>query len=71
MSIAKFGISAESVPKSLFLGFLESDVFPKLGRILLELDLALDFLSVLARPIGLASLFVLQLYELDLGHGDI
>ena len=40
--------------EGLFLGLLENNVFAKLGAVLFELDLALDFLLVLARPIGLA-----------------
>ena len=44
----------------LFLGLLESDVLAELGRVFLELDLALDFLLVLARKISLASLFIAQ-----------
>jgi len=36
--------------------------------VFLELDLLFDFLLVLARPIDLAGLFVLELNELILGH---
>lgn len=38
----------------LFLGLLEDHVFAQFGAVFLELDLALYFLSILARPIRLA-----------------
>lgn len=40
----------------------------ELGRIFLELDLALDFLLVLARVIDLAGLLIPEHYECVLGH---
>ena len=43
-------------------------MFAQFGRILLVLHLALDKLLVLARPIDLAGLFVLELYQGFLGH---
>jgi len=54
----------------LLLGLLEGDVLPELGAVLLELDLALDLLAVLAREIGLAGLLIFELYKLILGHGN-
>ena len=54
----------------LFLGLLEDDVLAQLCAVLLELDLALDLLAVLAGKIDLAGLLVSELYELILGHGN-
>ena len=62
-SIAKF---ASSWRIELFLGLLECDVLAELRAVFLELDLALDLLAVLARPVGLACLLVLELYQLIL-----
>ena len=45
-------------------------MLPELGAVLLELDLALDFLLVLARKIDLAGLFVADRDEMVLGHID-
>ena len=47
----------------LFLGLFEDDVLAENGAVLLELDLALDLLLILAGPIGLAGRLVLDLYE--------
>ena len=44
--------------KRLFLGFLEDHVLTELGTVFLELNLALDFLLILARPIDLAGRLV-------------
>lgn len=52
----------------LLLSFLENYVLTELCRILLKLDLALDFLLILACKIDLAGLFILELYELFLRH---
>ena len=44
-------------------------MLPKLGAVFLELDLALDFLLVLACPIDFAGRLVAERDELDLfGH---
>ena len=55
--------------KRLFLGLLENHVLPELGAVFLELDLAFNLLLILARPIGLAGRFVLELDQLGLSHG--
>lgn len=47
----------------LFLRLLEDHVLAEFGTVLLEFDLALDQLFILAGPIGLARRFVLDLYE--------
>lgn len=41
-------------------------MFAKLGRILLEFEFLLDFLSILARPVHFASLRVLEFYQIIL-----
>jgi hypothetical protein len=50
----------------LFLCLLEDDVLAENRTVLLELDLALDLLLILAGPIGLACRLILDLYELVL-----
>ncbi len=52
--------------RSLFFCLLESNVLSKSFAELLELDLSLDFLLVLAGPVCFACLLVLKLYKLNL-----
>lgn len=45
------------------LRLFEDDMLPEFSRVFLVLDFAFDELLVLARPISLACLLVLELYE--------
>jgi len=45
-------------------------MLPELGAVFFELDLFLDGLLILARPIDLAGGFIPQLYEFVLRHDD-
>ena len=58
--------SSWSASPGLLLCLFEGDVLAQLGAVLFELDLLLDGLPVLARPIDLAGLLVLELDELVL-----
>lgn len=49
--------------QKLLLGLLEGDMLAEHLAVLLELDLALDLLLVLAGPVGLACRLILDLYE--------
>ena len=64
--LVRFSVALVLIHKSslgLFLGLFEDYVFAELGGVFLVLDLALNKLFVLASPIDLTGLFVLELYE--------
>ena len=52
-----------TIISELFLRFFEGDVLAQFSGVFLVLYFALDELLVLARPIDLAGLLILELYE--------